>query len=202
MACAATQVCEATKCVEVAKPLDGFRYELKCMAGGSDHDCPEPNNVPTKTVTLMGTSGKSYDVSIHVRGIVEQRTYPGAVSANATAAPTATGPTNQAFFVTATVTNNDSYNTYPLTISNPATVYCLNSGTSGHPYVDPIDYNATIRVAAGASVSMQSQSTDTFIIRNVDQNKNPIVVPGVPPAPNTFDGQFFEIEVNSVAPVP
>lgn len=194
--CSTTAVCEGTTCVDVAGALVAFRYELACVGPGSNSQtCAEPTTVPKKTVTLGGTTGRSYDVHIHVRGEVEQRAYPGAVSANATG-------TNASFFVTATVSGSDAWNAYPLVLSDPATTYCLNAGTSGHYYVDALDYTATIRVKAGATLSMQSQASDTNIIKNIDQaDGTPVVVPGVPPAPASFNGQFLQIDVDGVAPV-
>jgi hypothetical protein len=39
-------------------------------------------------------------------------------------------------------------------------------------------------------------------IKNLDAQGTPAVVPGVPPAPAAFDGQFIQMDVVSVERVP
>ena len=65
----------------------------------------------------------------------------------------------------------------------------------GH-YVFPIDYRVTIAIRAGATVTMGAYDSNDVAIAN---HKH-IVVPGVPPAPAPFDGQFFQLDVESVKP--
>jgi hypothetical protein len=65
----------------------------------------------------------------------------------------------------------------------------------GH-YTFPIDYTVTIPIRGGATVVMGAYDSNDVAIANHQRH----VVPGVPPFPSAFDGQFFDIEVVEVAP--
>jgi hypothetical protein len=43
---------------------------------------------------------------------------------------------------------------------------------------------------------------DALEAPNVDQQNKPIVIPVIPPAPIAFDGQFLQLDVESVKTVP
>jgi len=96
----------------------------------------------------------------------------------------------------------DGYNVYSLTISAPAQTVYLNSGTSYIGHCWPIDYTVTLPMQSSASVSLSADTVDGIEITNLDANGNPIVVPGISPAPAAYDGQFIQMDVTNVVPMP
>jgi hypothetical protein len=80
-------------------------------------------------------------------------------------------------------------------VSDPAATYTFNRNAEkvGH-YTFPIDYQVTIPVRAGATVTMGAYDSNDVAIANHQH----FVVAGVPPAPQAFDGQFFQLDVVSV----
>jgi hypothetical protein len=192
--CNVTSACEGT-CVAVASALDGLRYEYPCLDSASPY-CNGGSAPAAKIVTLTGTAGKSYVMTVRFRGVLEQKTYNGEMSANAQG-------TNAAFFVAGGSPANDLWNAYLLQVTSPPRTFYLNGGASGHSYVDPIDYTAKITVAAGATLTLDSSSSDGSIVRNRDQaNGDAIVIPVIKPAPQAFNGQFVQIDVVTVSLTP
>ena len=85
-----------------------------------------------------------------------------------------------------------------LDVSSPGQTYFVNQGIS-HRVVVALDYTETVPIASGATVTLHADSRDSYELRNVDSSGQPIVVPGVAPAPGAFDGQFVQMDVVSVA---
>jgi len=193
--CAAAAACESGACVDVAISLAAFRYEQPCTSAPTPYCATGGGG--SRAITLTGTTGKTYELAIHVRGVVEQKTYNASTDGNATG-------TNASFFLAGGNPKNDLWNVFSLTVSAPSSTAYFNSGASGHTYSDGIDYHATIRAAAGASVTLSGDPVDALEAPNVDQQQpgRPIVIPGIPPAPNPFDGQFLQLDVESVKTVP
>lgn len=171
---------------QVAAALDGLRWELPCSNNDAYYcDTPEAKTVET---TLTGPPGTRYDITLRFRGVVEQKTYEGGTADGMWSAGG-----EPAF---------DLYNIYKLEISDPPAVYFLNAGQSNLGYCVPLDYTKTIRVAAGATVSMTADPVDTAQVNNHAEAGAPIVVAGIPPAPDPYDGQFIQMDVVSVAVAP
>jgi hypothetical protein len=55
---------------------------------------------------------------------------------------------------------------------------------------------------SGASVTLAADTVNGSEITNRDANGNPIVVPEIPPAPTAYDGQFIQMDVTNVVPMP
>jgi hypothetical protein len=127
----------------------------------------------TTTVTLGGNPATTYQVQLHFQGVVEQKTYTGSASGNATG-------TNSAYFIKGGTAAVDGWNIYSLTVSSPSATYYLNSGTSGNTFCNEIDYVATIPMNGGATVTLTVNSIDSIeIANNSDGNGgSPISVPG------------------------
>jgi hypothetical protein len=192
-ACAASAACETGKCVDVAVLLTALRYEQPCTLPSRPFCGTGASG--SKAVALTGTLGNNYDITIHVRGVVEQKTYNGSAAGGATG-------TNASFFITAGTTNIDGFAVYGMNVSAPAAKVFFNAGTSGHSYSDGIDYHATIRATGGATLTLAGDPVDGAEAPNVDDGGTAIVIPGIPPAPNPFDGQFLQLDVESVRLVP
>jgi hypothetical protein len=195
LACPSSSACEGA-CVVVAKSLEGMRYEIPCTDNPAGAFCNGGSPPPAaKTVTLTGTTGKSYVIGIRVRGVVEQNSYGGMTAGAAQG-------TNAAFFVFGGAATNANWNTYSLAVSSPAKNAFLNSGATGHSYVDGIDYTARLTANAGATITLSSTSIDNLIAKNLAQAGTPIVIPGITPAPAAFNGQFVQVDVETVVLAP
>ena len=194
--CAGSAACESGTCVPVAIVLEGFRHEQPCTDGNRPF-CGTSKTVTNKSVSLTGTAGKTYALVVRVRGVVEQKTINGATAGGATG-------TNSGFFVVGGTPAGgvDKWNTYSLAIAAPATKVFFNAGASGHTYSDCVDYLATVQAAANTMVTFTCDPGDALEAPNLDQALRPIVIPGIAPAPQAFDGQFLQLDVQSVRTVP
>jgi hypothetical protein len=124
--------------------------------------------------------------------VVEQRTYTG------DPAGPATGENANFFSTGGTSSNTDTWNIYDVIVSAPSSKWHMNSGTSGNTFADRIDYVATLQATAGATITVHADSVDLAQARNRSQGDQFILVPGVPPYPAPFYGQFVQIDVVSV----
>lgn len=175
---------------DVAGDLDGLRWDLPCIADTSPELCTTAATV-SSMATLTGTPGTTYAVTIHLRGVIEPKTY--------------TGGTRDGYFQTDGTPAGDTANIYRLTVSAPAAVHYVNAGTtrlSSELYCETIDYTATIFADAGATVTLEAESLDELQIQNRDLNGDPLVIADVPPAPEPFDGQFIQLDVTDVDEAP
>ncbi len=195
LACPSSSACDGA-CVVVAKALEGMRYEIPCMDSPAGAFCNGGSPPPAaKSVVLTGTTGKSYVIGIRVRGVVEQNSYSGTTAGGAQG-------TNAAFFVVDGTVTNGNWNTYSLAVSSPPKNAFLNSGATGHSYVDGLDYTARLAANAGATITLSSASIDNLIAKNLAQAGTPIVIPGIVPAPAAFNGQFVQLDVETVVLAP
>ena len=132
--------------------------------------------------TFDGAAGSLYQVTLHVRGVVEPKNFNG-------------GEVQKDHFqINGTATTND-YNFYRLQVSNPEATYTFNRNKDpvGH-YTFPIDYVVTIPIRGGATVTMGAYDSNDVSIANFKK----FVVPGAPPFPAAFDGQFFQLDVEAI----
>lgn len=179
----------------IAGGLTGLRWELPCTSSGSSCSCPA---LQTQTATVEGTGGQSYDITLHFRGIVEEKTYTGQADGGAGPQIVASGGVNSNLFISGGIPDTGTFNIYELDVSDPKQTFFLNSGQSGIGSVFAIDYTATIRMNAGATITMTANSIEGVEISNVGTNGRPVVVPGIPPAPQAFNGQFVQMDVETV----
>ncbi|MBI4953944.1 MAG: OmpA family protein [Myxococcales bacterium] len=173
------------RCVDVALGLDKFRWEMPCAAGWTGDACRPAAKKPSASFTLGGDPARTYELTLHFRGVVEQQSY--------------TGGTADDYWYVGGRSAQGSYNIYSLQVSDPPQTHFLNAGKAGIRRVFPIDYVRTLRVKGGARVTLLADAQDGTLIANLDDQKKPIVVPGVPPAPAAFDGQFIQVDVVGVA---
>jgi hypothetical protein len=165
--------------------LSGLRWEVPCRASaGSGCNADDPAPV---TADMNGEPGVVYRVTLRFRGVVEQKTYDG-------------GSDDGAFWQEGGTPAADPHDIYKLEISAPPQVYYLNRGSSGGDATHPIDYTKTLRIATGARVTLTAAVIDGAQLGNHDASGRAIVVPGVPPAPAPYDGQFIQMDVVDVAP--
>ncbi len=178
-----------------AASLAGLRLEVPCANPKFDNDTechwdrsllqsadPAWKLKRELTRTFAGKAGILYDVTLRVRGVVEPKNFTG-------------GEVQREHFqIGGTPVKND-YNFYRLAVSDPEATYTFNRHADkvGH-YTFPIDYTVTIPVRGGATVIMGAYDSNDVAIANHQRH----VIAGVPPAPEPFDGQFFQLDVVSV----
>jgi hypothetical protein len=135
--------------------------------------------------TFGGHTGTLYEVTLRVRGVVEPKNFTG-------------GEVQQEHFQIGGTPVADHYNFYSLHVSNPDVTYNFNRNADkvGH-YTFAVDYVVTIPIRGGATVTMGAYDLNDVAIANHQQ----FVIPGVPPAPAVFDGQFFQLDVVSIKAV-
>ncbi|MCC6749967.1 MAG: hypothetical protein IT371_20040 [Deltaproteobacteria bacterium] len=176
-------------CTDVAATLSGLRWDLPCTSGTSDGTACTTSPKVTHSATLGGASSKTYLVELRFRGVVEQKTYNG-------------GTNDGALWQVGGTPAGDTYNIYALALSDPKETYYLNRGASLITRCFSLDYTKTIEVKGGAKVELVAESLDNREIINKDDKGQPIVVPGVPPDPKPYDGQFVQMDVVSVKAKP
>jgi hypothetical protein len=169
----------------VAAALDGLRWELPCTQGVADPTVCKTLPSASTSATMGGEPGTTYEVTLRFRGVVEISLYEG-------------GTASGYWQVGGAPPAGSTINVYGLVVSSPAQTYYVNQGISNRVAV-AIDYTETIPIDAGATVTLLADSRDAFELRNLDGSGQPIVVPGVAPAPLPFDGQFVQMDVVSIA---
>jgi len=164
---------------------DHFNHDTECHWDRSLLQSQDPAWKLKREIvrTFAGRPGTLYSVTLHVRGVVEPKNFTG-------------GTVQLDHFQTGGDAVKNDYNFYRLSVSAPNAVYTFNRNEEkvGH-YTFPIDYTVTIPIRGGATVTMGAYDSNDVAIANHQRN----VVPGVPPFPAAFDGQFFDIEVVKVA---
>lgn len=178
-------------CTSIAAKLDGLRWELPCLKSepqAPDYVCLTTPDVSFST-TLTGAPGKRYDLRLRIRGVVETKQYLG-------------GAGDGGHWVIGGTPENDAWNIYRLTLSSPQQTHHLNHGASGLYQCVGVDYVIKVRAAAGAKVTLFASAVDANLSQIRNNVANPIVIPGIAPAPKSYDGQFLQLDVLSVVEVP
>jgi len=199
--------------------LDGQKYLLACGAdqGYSNLVCQNPQGAcpnqgqPYLTlgmhnrdehVKFGGTAGTVYQVTIHVRGIVEPKHYTGGVKDAA----------HEGFYTGGAPSQSGNYNVYLLKTSGmQAQSYFLNSLNQQEAHFTyAIDYTVTIPIEGGADMWFLSDDSNCSAIKNCDTSSvdkpgnqpgcKPITLAGFNETGITqpYNGQFIVIHVTDV----
>jgi hypothetical protein len=174
--------------------LAGLRLEVPCgdhfNQGTECHwnrEMLQPDGAPWKlhqeiVRTFAGQPKTLFNVTLHVRGVVEPKNFTG-------------GQVQFEHFQSGGTPVKNDYNFYNIEISDPHAVYTVNRNAEkvGH-YTFPIDYRVTIPIRGGATVTMGAYDSNDVAIANHQRH----VVAGVAPDPQPFDGQFFQVDVESI----
>jgi len=178
---------------------------LKCGADlGDGKSCRLATDMEKveKKAVFGGDPAVTYELKLHVRGLVEPRGYTGGALQD---------PMNVWLYVGGMPggPGDDSrYGSYSVAVSDPKQVYYLNrdhmmilkNPALNHSLFE-LDYVAVIKVKGGATVSLiNADAAGSGMIRNHEKH----VVPGVPAdlLPQPWDGQFVYFEVDAVTPLP
>jgi hypothetical protein len=211
----------------IAGAFDGFLYLVPCYgSGASGFDCSNTGCVAgsvTQTlppIQLGGVTGQVYDMTFHVRGVVEGYLYDGGTRDQGAMLPMKTMEGNDFFqrggMPLAMGASGYDYNTFQLDVAPPVAGepnrYFFNSipitpldATLIH-LTFIIDYEKTIKITGGGTLTFSSFDSNCRLIMNCEtstsnQCANHWTVPGVagamPPPPTSFtqpytngDGKF------------
>jgi len=196
-ACPTDQMCIAGICrgsdfapgdapADAASPLfalGGQRWLSPCVGSagsGSNSLCPCADSAQTQIVTLTGLS-TVYQVTVHIRGVVELAPYAGG-SADATTR-----------FYTGGAVNNSFGNIYEMSVSSPMAHYFINNQGATTGGLSAIDYMAELAIAGNAVVTFTTNGQDG----EEAANSTGLTVPGVTTNPQPYDGQFAQLDVIS-----
>jgi hypothetical protein len=220
--------------LDVAKPLNGQMLLAPCKQDTTAATCatvtgacpvqniadPALSGVllTDKTLTLGGTPGTTYSITLHVQGEVEAKLYTGAIDQDGVAL----SPTADGFGIGGTPTTTNAYGVYLLRVTNPGsttkTDYFLNSlqppGVSNHTTYG-IDYTATIQAQGGATIRLVAADSNCNEIKNCGPTQNdgsicaaPILIPNIDPVASSlnptfnfnsvYNGQWIVMMVTSV----
>lgn len=171
----------------VVPALATLRWEMPCLPQLCGEACETELAETADAEVLTGEPGVLYDVTLRIRGVVEEKTYLGG--------------TEDGHWHEGGEPADDAFNEMYLDISAPPRRYWLNGGTSNQGWCVPLDYQRGVEVEAGATVTIGMFDPNTCQILNQDQpGGDPIVIPDIPPAPNFYDGQFVQVDAVSFAP--
>jgi hypothetical protein len=189
----------------VAGNLEGLSWALPCTGIDTSTVCytelESGTDEEVLTTTLSGASEQTYLVTLLFRGVVEEKSYSDDDAGNALAEG-ADGGSNPQFFIAGGQPAGDGYNVYELDVSDPPQTYFLNSGSSGTQNTWPLDYEATIPMNSGATITLTANAIDGQEINNNNGvDGGPVLVPGLPPYPAAYNGQFIQMDVVTVTPV-
>jgi hypothetical protein len=181
--------------LSIASDFDKFRLECPCI--DADHFGPDKSDNcdnaaefdrQTHPKQLAGDTNVIYDVTLHVRGNTEPNTYvQGELDANGR-------------FYVGGETSTPGYTAYMLTVADPEQVYFFNYNPStGHIHF-LIDYEVTIPMRGGTELSFEVNGGKSTPDGHGVSNREELVVPGVEPAPEPYNGQLVQFDVVSVVP--
>ena len=143
-----------------------------------------------KTFVVDGKAGMEYDVTLRVRGLFEPTTMEGGTSSDP----------SHPYFYTGGRTRTPDYSQWRIDVSSPRQSYTLNNYPSVSHTIYKEDFEATLRVAAGATVTIQAIDGNDRQIDNGAKGRpdRQQVIDGVTPAP--LDGQMVRLDVVDIQP--
>lgn len=192
---------------EAVGQLHGYLYKIKCGDPQDKRSCKihADEEESFMNVIVLGNPSVLYNVTLHIRGLVEPRRYTGGVLHD---------PDNKWFYAggvpdTARANNGQAYNIYKIRVNDPKQEYYLNfdsdnylnSGYMASHSVYKIDYTVTIQAKGGSFITVITEDEPgSGMISNADKQ----IVEGIPTSviEQPWDGQFFYIEVKSINPEP
>ncbi len=170
--------------------LPTLRIEVLCLdrENGCNTLYCVVSSAESDQAMLTGDPAVIYEVTLRFRGVMEEKAYFGGFD---------DGLWNEGGWPL-----DDGWNTYSLDISDPAQSYWLNSGAQETDHCEMVDYQQTVSIRGGSTVSVTMLDPNGCTTKNLDDGGEPIVIPMIPPAPEAFDGQFLQIDVVDIVPVP
>lgn len=187
-------LCRGAEPEKPGAAIDGFRFEFPCKDPMPETPKPgadcysglvtgDPNKTDNFTVekSFGGEKGKRYQVTLRFRGVVEPMMYKN-------------GQQVGDYFYIGGEKNNGTYNIYEIRVSSPESHYYLNRQDKVGHQIFTIDYTQTIEIDGGATITFHGDGQNGRLISNFKK----LVVPGIPPAPEPYNGQFVQVNVVEV----
>lgn len=155
--------------------------------GGGGHmvwTCPASSS---QSVTMPGSTSVTYNVTFRIVGVVEKAKYTGGTTSGFV---NTDGTPDYGF---SAFTGGE--NVYKITTSDPAHTYFLNAGApgTGFPAVVAIDYNLTIPVKGGSTISLIANAGDAL------EEKHTLSVSGITDPAQPYLGQWIDAIVLGVS---
>lgn len=166
-----------------------------------------------KTITIGGDPAKVYNITLHIQGEVEAKSY----GATGDQEKSKQSPMADGFQVGGTPTKGDAYNVYMLRVTAPKQDYFFNAlvppGKSDHTTYG-IDYVGVVKANGGTSMRLVAADRNCSMIKNCGPNNNggtcnaPITIGNIDPVAKAknptfnftepYNGQWVSIVVTSV----
>jgi hypothetical protein len=191
----------ASDLLTFAKAVDGLRLDDLCgTTPAGDTTCRHVTTVSNdalpydamKAASMAGVPGTTYQVKFHIRGVVEPTHVQGGT--NGTGATVSFNTAGSAFPLG---TNENNYQQWRITVSNPLQHYYVNAFQTAALVHQAriIDYQVTIPIAGGAAVTLDVHDGNGHLISN---NGNPanLLPTGITTTVTT--GQFVQLNVDGV----
>jgi hypothetical protein len=158
-----------------------LRVEVPCVNALPDGVSCTAVDPIASTWQVTGASGTARSLTLRIRGVDELKNYVGGTTWGScnVGGSASSGPQN----------------IYALEVSDPPQRIFLNAGINSTSFAVAVDFTMAVSAKAGAFLTLSESSVDGAILKNDDSTGAPIVVPGVPPAPAPFAGQFLQVDV-------
>jgi hypothetical protein len=170
-------------CDDIRNILDGIRWESPCLAELGPTTCLGPGTQSLR-YNLRGAPGARYEVVLRFRGVAELRTYLGGYH-QGQEWQVGGGPTANA------------RNQFVLEMTSPAETIFLNRVDEQRDSCHRIDFTLPVRLDVGSGFLTKVNARGEQL-RNLGPNGRPIIVNNVRPAPDAYDGQFIQVNVQSI----
>lgn len=181
--------------------LAGLRWELPCAMPTNWSGCP-CLDMEEKSAIMGGSDGIIYDVTLRIRGVAELKSIIGGTKIPVTNLYSSLNKPGVNKNGNPEEALTGGFNRYSLEVSSPAATYWLNegispSGSSVSSVPIRIDYEFTLQIEGGATVTLRANSKDGLEFKNIAN----LTIPDIAPFPSVFDGQFLQMTPVSAVPV-
>lgn len=188
---------------DVAKALDGVRVDDPCAGTADTSTGAVCQHVvltsaggfkSAKEVTIAGTPGTTYDVTLRVRGIVECTQIDGGMRPDTSTFEYRSMTWRKIPFTIGGTANHADYSQWRISVESPKQEYFLNDYQKVGHYIFKLDYQVTIQMAANSKVTLDGNDSNERQIVNYEK----YTFDGIPGSMNY--GQFIQLNVVSVKP--
>jgi hypothetical protein len=185
---------DGLSCVPIPM-FPSLSWQLDCMGSSASCECEDAcvvdapmdvhEVVRSDTAVLMADPESLYQVTLHVRAVVEPKIYEG-------------GDTNDHWNEGGTPAD-DGRNVAYIEVEDPPRVIYVNAGASLERHCLEIDQGFMVRMRGGSPLEIGTIDPDNCAIVNIDEpGGQPISFPDVETPPQPHDGQFMLVDVMSI----
>lgn len=198
---------EGAGSLDIAKALDGLRVDDGCGDKTVDTSvgavCQHVTLTAsgggkfTKSASIAGVAGVTYDVTLRIRGVVEPTRITGGTRADLSTFQYRSMDWRKVpYTVGGAVANSTDadYNQWHIGVESPSGNFYLNDYQKTGHYIFALDYQVTIPMAANTKVTLDVTDRNERQIVNYEK----YAVAGIPGSVNF--GQFVQVSVVAVKP--